>query len=350
MLSDLQARNFRCFEGITVPLVAGFNFFIGANGEGKTSILEAACILLRLQSQRTSSLAPVVRAGTKSFLVRGRFSDHRMELQYGGVRRRLRFDEIEQRQATEYLSLARVVSFANTDIELVRGGSEARRRYLDFAGIQLHPKYRPTLRAYERALRGRNALLKAMPARPGEIAAYNDLLVRHGRELGLLRAGLVNRLAPLAALAHREISSEKDALDVQFFAGNGPDFAAELAASRAQEERLRQTVVGPHRDDIELSIDGMPAQHFASEGQQRTAALALKVAQARLLTGDEATPPLLLLDDIFGELDPDRRNALLRAIPNDSQKLITATSLHWRSTEEEAVVWQLRDRKLVRQD
>src|ERR1035437_4946636 len=139
MLARLQLKDFRCFESLTVPLSEGFNFFVGANGEGKTSILEAACVLLRLQSQRSSSLAPVVRAGAKSFSVRGSWDGHALEFHYGGLRRRLQFDQVEQRTANEYLRLGRFVSFANTDIDMVRGGSEARRRYLDFLGSQLDP-------------------------------------------------------------------------------------------------------------------------------------------------------------------------------------------------------------------
>src|SRR5947209_905631 len=141
MLTDLELKDFRCFSSLTVQLAPAFNFFVGDNGEGKTSILEACCALLRLQSQRTSALAPMVRAGAKSFLVRGRFDGHLMEFQYGGLRRRLRFDEVEQRTANEYLRVGRVVSFANLDIEIVRGSSEPRRRYLDFLGTQIEARY-----------------------------------------------------------------------------------------------------------------------------------------------------------------------------------------------------------------
>jgi DNA replication and repair protein RecF len=347
MLARFQIKQFRCFEALSVPLSGGFNFFVGANGAGKTSILEAACVLLRLQSQRTSSLVPVVRAGAKSFLVRGVFDDHTMEFQYGGLRRRVRFDDVEQRTATEYLRLARVVSLANTDIEMVRGGSEPRRRYLDFLGTQLDPRYRATLRAYERALRSRNALLKSAQPRPRELAAYNEPLLTHGTQLGSMRAAIVERVAPVAAAAHAEISEGKEKLDIYFSAGNEADFAEHLARSRAQEERLRQTVVGPHRDDMDLFVDGMAAQNFASEGQQRTLALALKVAQARIFEAD-GTHPVLLIDDIFGELDPKRRNALLATLPRDAQKLVTATTLQWRIETGESVIFKLQDHELTK--
>src|ERR1043166_7913915 len=161
MLVDLQLRNFRCFESLGVEFSPGFNFFVGRNGQGKTSILEDACVLLRLQSQRSCTLLPIVRFGEKSFAVSGRGQNHLLEFRYSPLRRKIAFDQVEQRTLDEYLRVARVVSFANTDIELVRGGSETRRRYLDFLGAQIRPAYRPTLRAYERALRSRHALLRS---------------------------------------------------------------------------------------------------------------------------------------------------------------------------------------------
>jgi DNA replication and repair protein RecF len=343
MLAHLQLRNFRCFASLSLDFANGFNFFVGANGAGKTSILEGACILLRLQSQRSSTLLPAIRGGEKSFSLAGRWDSHLLQFGYSGLRRNLAFDEIEQRTGTEYLRLARVVSFANTDIELVRGGSDARRRYLDFLGAQIEPLYRPTLRAYERALRSRNALLKTARPSRRQIAAYDGPLVTHGRKLGELRRSLVELLAPPAEASHGAISGSREALAVAFVPGARGDFAADLVRSEAEEMRLRQTVVGPHRDDVALSIAGMAANQFASEGQQRTAVLALKVAQAHVLAAAAGSPPLLLIDDIFGELDRDRRNALLQQLPADSQKFVTVTSLAWRTGESDAPVFELAD-------
>jgi DNA replication and repair protein RecF len=348
MLAELQLRNFRCFESLRVEFARGFNFFIGRNGQGKTSILEAACVLLRLQSQRSSTLAPAVRFGEKSFGVSGRLENHLLEFRYSPLRRKVALDHVEQRPLDEYLRLGRVVSFANTDIELVRGGSEARRRYLDFLATQIDPLYRPTLRAYERALRSRNALLKSPLPRPREIAAYDPQLLDHGAKLGAMRARLVERLAPRAAAAHREISGMGETLELRFAPGNSDDFAGDLANSHAQELRLRQTIVGPHRDDIELLVEAKMANQFASEGQQRTVALALKIAQARVFTAEEGTPPLLLIDDIFGELDPVRRNALLEHLPAEAQKFVTATTMQWRHDGVDGPVFELRERELIR--
>jgi DNA replication and repair protein RecF len=351
MLTDLQMRNFRCFETLALQLEPGFNFFVGANAQGKTSILEAACVLLRLQSQRSSSLAPLIKLGEKSLQVAGHCDDHELRFRYSGLRRKVEFDEVEQITLAEYLRLARVVSLANADIELVRGSSEARRRYLDFIGAQIDPLYRPTLRSYERALRSRNALLKSPYPRPREITAYDAPLLAQGTPLTSMRAAFVERLAPFAARVHREISGSDEVLHIRFVPGSGDDFADELERTREQEMRLRQTVVGPHRDEIELCVQGMPAIQYASEGQQRTVALALKLAQARLFAQEPgASPPLLLIDDIFGELDPGRRNALLARLPNESQKFVTATTLGWRSGDVAGPIWELRDGGARRQD
>jgi DNA replication and repair protein RecF len=329
MLTDLGLQNFRCFETLRLELAPGFNFFVGANGEGKTSILEAACVLLRLQSQRSASLAPLVRLNQKSFALAGRYDGHRLEFRYSPLRRKVAFDDTEQRKLTDYLRIGRVVSFATTDIELTRGASEPRRRYLDFLGAQINPRYRPVLRAYERSLRARNALLKSPRPRAREIAAYDPPLIENGRLLLEMRAELVDRLSPFGAQAHREISAKGEILEITFAPGCAGDFGEALERSRAEEIRLRQTLVGPHRDDLQILVQGLAAAQFASEGQQRTAALALKIAQAEVLAAETGEGPLLLLDDIFGELDPPRRNALLAHLPAGSQKLVTATALEW---------------------
>jgi DNA replication and repair protein RecF len=348
MLADLQLRNFRCFESLGVEFSPGFNFFVGRNGQGKTSILEAACVLLRLQSQRSSSLAPLVRFGEKSFAVSGRGEDHFWEFRYSRLRRKISFDRVEQHALDEYLRVARVVSFANTDIELVRGGSEVRRRYLDFLAAQIDPLYRPTLRSYERVLRSRNALLKSAHPRPRELAAFDPPLLEHGAKLSAMRARLIDRLAPLAAAAHREISGTGESLEIEFSPGNSADFAGDLVNSQAQESRLRQTIVGPHRDDIQIRVEAHAASQYASEGQQRTVALALKIAQARVFLMEEGTPPLLLIDDIFGELDPVRRNSLLEHLPAAAQKLVTVTTMQWRENPCDGPVLELRDGALIR--
>lgn len=349
MLTNLRLRNFRCFEGVSVDIGPAFNLFLGANGEGKTTILEAACVLLRLQSQRSSSLVPVIQINKKFFEIRGRYDEHELEFRFSALRRRVKFDEIEQRTLREYLRIGRVVSLANADIELVRGGSEGRRRYLDFLGAQIDGSYRPALRAYERALRARNTLLKSPVPRAREVAAYDPPLIEHGRVLLRLRAELTEMLAPLATHAYQRISAGREKFELRFLPGASDDFGSDLERSHSESIRLRQTIVGPHRDDLELIVDHLPAPQFASEGQQRTIALAMKIAQAETLKkSSEGKAPLLLIDDIFGELDHERRNALLDNLPADSQKLVTATAMPWRDEITADTIYEMRDRRLRR--
>ena|SRR5438874_910990 len=349
MLTNLRLRNFRCFEGVSLDIGPVFNLFLGANGEGKTTILEAACVLLRLQSQRSSSLAPVIQIGKKFFEVRGKFEEHQLEFRYSALRRRVKFDEVEQRTLGEYLRIGRVVSLANADIELVRGGSEGRRRYLDFLGAQIDGSYRPALRAYERALRARNALLKSPLPRAREVAAYDAPLIEHGRVLLRLRAELAKMLAPLAMQAYQRISGGHEKFALRFLPGAGDDFGGDLERSHRESIRLRQTIVGPHRDDLELLVDDLAAAQFASEGQQRTIALAMKIAQSDgLKKSSGGKAPLLLIDDIFGELDPERRNALLYSLPTDSQKLVTATAMPWRDEITADTIYEMHNRRLSR--
>ena len=343
MLAQLRLQNFRCFDALAAEFGPALNFIIGRNGQGKTSILEGACVLLRLQSQRSSTLAPLVRFEQKWFGVAGSLDDHLLAFRWSALRRKLLFDEVEQRTTEEYLRAGRVVSFANTDIEMVRGSSEPRRRFLDFIGTQTDARYRPTLRAYERALRSRNALLRSPTARPRELEAYTLPLLEQGGRLADMRARLAVEIAPLAAHAHREVSATGERLELKLIPGNAADFAADLAQSRPQEQRVRQTVVGPHRDDLQLLVDGRPASQFASEGQQRTTVLALKIAQARFFAQCDGAPPLLLIDDIFGELDPVRRAALLRHLPAGSQKLITATTMPFAEAATDTRSFELTD-------
>ena len=183
-------------------------------------------------------------------------------------------------------------------------------------------------------------MLKAPQPRWREIAAFDEPLVAHGNTLTAARARLLADLQPLAQAAHHAISGARETLRIEYQPGAGADFASLLAHSHSEDSRLRQTSVGPHRDDVRFFLNEISAD-FASEGQQRTLVLALKLAAAQLLAEYFATPPLLLLDDIFGELDPARRNALLAALPPDSQKLITTTHLDWMPAAAAARVLRL---------
>lgn len=340
MLRELRLRDFRCFAEKEFRPAPGLNFLIGPNAQGKTSLLEAACILLRLQSPRTSSLGEAVRFDQPGFGLDGYWNERHLHVKYAGALKAFALDSKPQSRSADYLAVARVAWISNDDLQLVRGGGSQRRRYLDFLGAQVIPEYLRKLRAYERALRSRNALLKNNRPRR-EIAAFDGPLIDAGLVLLTARADLCTILGPLVTAACRQISGRQETLEIAYRPGSGPDFAAGLEQSHDEEIRLRTTVVGPHRDDIEIALDGRKAATFASEGQQRSVALALKLAQARALENEAGRPPLFLIDDVFGELDSLRRNNLLAALPAEAQKLITTTSIDWLETPQDAVRHEL---------
>ncbi len=340
VLTSLKVNQFRCFDSLRLSPAAGVTIFVGDNAQGKTSILEAACVLLRLQSPRASALGETTKFGHEAFAISGSLQDTELQLRHSEKSgRRLTVDGETQKRSGDYLRASElVVWMANDDLSLVRGGGEGRRRYLDFMAAQLYPAYRPALKTYERALRSRNFLLKRDAApRWAEIDAYTRLLGEQGAILTRHRREMIDQLRPYAAEAQRRISGREEKLELTYESASGgrpredgdTDLTAELLARREEEFRKRQTVAGPHRDDLSLSINDLPAAKYASEGQQRTLALALKLAQSRLFLEKRSRPPLLLVDDVFGELDPGRRNALMAAWPADSQKLITTTHLDW---------------------
>jgi DNA replication and repair protein RecF len=340
MLKELRLRDFRCFAEKEFHPAPGLNFLIGPNAQGKTSLLEAACILLRLQSPRTASLGEAVRFDQPGFGLDGYWNERHLHVKYAGALKAFALDSKPQSRSADYLAVARVAWISNDDLQLVRGGGSQRRRYLDFLGAQVVPEYLRKLRAYERALRSRNALLKNNRPRR-EIAAFDGPLIEAGVVLLTARAELCAILGPLVTAACRQISGREETLEIAYRPGSGPDFAAALQESHDEETRLRTTVVGPHRDDLEVSLDGRKAATFASEGQQRSVALALKLAQARALENEAGRPPLFLIDDVFGELDSLRRNNLLAALPVDAQKLITTTSIDWLETPQDAARHEL---------
>lgn len=331
MLTSLRLRNFRCFDTLSCALPAGTTVLIGENAQGKTSVLEAVCVLMRLQSPRTLRGVELIRFGHQEFGIAGTWDGRELKHTLTDGTRALFLDGTPTTKPAEYLQAsALVVWMGNGDLELITGSGEPRRRYLDFIGVQLHPEYRDALKRYEKALKARNFLLKrdAVPDWR-QIDAYTLILVENGNILTALRRQVIAALQPHAAAAHHQISGVSESLEISYQSASGTDFAASLEQRREQEAARRVTLVGPHRDDFLLSIDALPAAQYASEGQQRTIALSLKLAQATLLQDKREIAPILLLDDIFGELDPQRRNALLKALPAASQRLITTTHLHW---------------------
>lgn len=321
----LLLRGFRRFDSLEYQPGPGLNFITGANAQGKTSILEAACVLLRLRSPRTLTLMEMARFGGNAFALEGIVRQTRLSLTCNPPDRLLKLDGVLQSSSKDYLSMGRIVWFGSEDLSLVNGSAERRRKLLDSAGLQLNgTAYGQDLKSYDRALRSRNLLLREGKPRR-EVEAYDMPLCGSGDRIIAARRTLVAALSPLAKEACRRISREELTLDYQ--PGAVTPMREALTTTRDEEIRLRQTRVGPQRDDVTIDLNGIPAGTFASEGQRRTVAIALKLAVAALLYKENGSPPLLLLDDIFGELDPSRRDTLLQGIPSGSQAFLSTTDL-----------------------
>lgn len=322
--------DFRCFAALDLEVPASGAMLHGDNAQGKTSILEAICVLVRLHSPRTHRLASLARMGGDGFGIAGDPWGTERQVRHSRSGLILKTEEETHFSQGRYLAEGGlIVWMGNEDLELIRGSGEVRRRYLDFLGAQVDPHYRRSWSRYRRALKAKNLLLKEGRPRAAEILSYEEILVEHGTHLMEARAKLIAELSPHASQAQNAISGKDEPLTLHYLPASGPDLRESILQAREREIRLRQTVVGPHRDDLDLRLHGMPAGEFASEGQQRTLALSLKLAQGKLLEQHAGKLPIYLMDDIFGELDPTRRNALMNHLPPLAQKWITTTHLDW---------------------
>ena len=238
-LSSLRLRDFRCYASLQCPLTSGITIFTGSNAQGKTSLLEAACVLLRLQSPRTSSARELIRFGSPSFGIAGSTTHTELRHEAGPDGKSLLAGGQTVRRSADYLAASElVVWFSNSDRSLVTGTSDLRRRYLDFLGSQLFPDYLPTLRRCDAALRSRNFLLRRDTSPPWpQIDAYSRILATEGARLTELRSSLMNALGPAASAAHTAVSLSSESLSLPWHPGSEPDYLAQLERLRPEELR-----------------------------------------------------------------------------------------------------------------
>lgn len=355
-LIHLRLRDFRNYRRLDADFPPGFHVILGQNAQGKTNLLEAIYLLATLRSFRGVGSAQLVRQGQTGYFVGARLlsqAEHEIKLFWSARQRRLLLDGHPVRKLTDYLGVLRAVAFCTEDLQLVKGTARIRRRFLDLLLSQTQPDYLPVLQRFVQALRSRNALLKQGRLDPGALEGFTVELVRTGEELIRRRHELVPRLSPLARLAYRHISHDADELQLTYTPSVKKDFAVELAQSQARERSWRTTLIGPHRDDFELRLNDLPAGPYGSEGQKRSLAIALKMAQADFLTGIHGAPPILLIDDVMGELDAARRAGLLplleRAQQTRGQVFMTCAEENWpRELSRNLLRWEVRAGALAR--
>ncbi|MQA13659.1 MAG: DNA replication/repair protein RecF [Pseudonocardiaceae bacterium] len=348
----LALRDFRCWERLELTLEPGIAALVGANGQGKTNLLEALGYLATLGSHRVATDAPLVRHGADRAIVRGTVVHDERELSVEveitpGRANRARVNRSPVPRPREVLGILRSVLFAPEDLALVRGDPGQRRHFLDDLLVTRAPRLAGVRADYDKVLRQRSALLKT--ARHGgrggadlsTLDVWDGHLARHGAQLLAARLDLLAALGPHAVACYADVAPESRPVGLHYRSGLGealPVPAAgepadselieaalldELARVRDQEVERGACLVGPHRDDVELSLGGMPAKGYASQGESWSFALALRLGSYELLRA-EGAEPVLLLDDVFAELDRRRRARLAEVARAAEQVLVTA--------------------------
>jgi DNA replication and repair protein RecF len=360
-VTHLSLADFRNYATLEVDLGVGANVFVGSNGQGKTNLVEALGYLSTLSSHRVSTDQALIRQGTDAAIVRARVeNDERSilaELQInrsGANRAQINRVPIKTRELPRYFSS---VLFAPEDLSLVRGEPSGRRRFLDELLVLRAPRMSGVLADYDRALRQRNSLLKSArstglkESQLSTLEVWDERLIAFGSQIIEARGALVAELAPEVSDAYATIAgadhaaslasylsirssstAEDDEPDDEGTTGGvvsaavaAEEFARSLARSRRTELDRGLTVTGPHRDDLVLMLNGLPARGYASHGESWSFALALKLAAARVLRRESTIgDPVLVLDDVFAELDESRRGRLGDAVRDFQQVLITA--------------------------
>jgi DNA replication and repair protein RecF len=350
LVSHLSLRDFRSYAELEVDFPGGPQVVVGQNAAGKTNLLEALVVLAEGHSHRTSADAELIRWGTEfarveaavGSAVEADAGSDQLEvvlLQPGapGTRKRVKVNGVPRRPLA-LASALRAVLFAPEDMLLVVGSPGLRRGVLDRLVVQRIPAAGASLSTYARALSQRNNLLRRIRveiAAPDELRYWDEVVCVEGGRIVTWRLETLDVLAGPLEASHAEIAPAEERLSLRYL--SNASLAADEDPERALRRRLLetaekeiwngQTLVGPHRDDLSFQLGGRELSTFASRGQQRTAILALKLAQLDLLAQLDGRPPLLLLDDVFSELDPQRRAHLVRRIGGLPQAFVTTTTL-----------------------
>ncbi|MEU6341279.1 DNA replication/repair protein RecF [Streptomyces sp. NPDC046977] len=349
-VAHLSLADFRSYARVEVPLDPGVTAFVGPNGQGKTNLVEAVGYLATLASHRVASDAPLVRMGADRAIVRAAVvqgdRQQLVELEINpGRANRARLNRSSQVRPRDLLGIVRTVLFAPEDLALVKGDPGERRRFLDELLTARAPRMAGVRSDYERVLKQRNTLLKsaAMARRHGGRGAdlstldvWDQHLARAGAELLAQRLDLTHALQPLADKAYEQLAPGGGPVALEYRSSVGERIAGAsgreelygllleaLGEVRKQEIERGVTLVGPHRDDLSLNLGRLPAKGYASHGESWSYALALRLASYELLCADGGEP-VLVLDDVFAELDARRRDRLAELVAPGEQVLVTA--------------------------
>ncbi len=334
-ISNLSLTNFRSYKQLDLNLEPGISIFIGRNGEGKTNIIESILYLSFLSSHRVSNDQPLVQLGANSAYVRAKAQvpgrEVLVELEINADKaNRARINQNPVRSQKELFGVVQAVYFSPEDLDLVRGDPSERRKFLDQLITLRSPRIAGVISDYERALRQRNSLLKQRASQTS-LAPWDEQVATLGGEIIAVRLKTLENFEPLFKSIYREISSEKPAWLAYKSSIEEPSTSSEenrrkilerMAASRNSELERGLTLTGPHRDDLLLNLGEHLVKGYASHGESWSIALSLKLAMYQLLVND-GLAPILILDDVFSELDEERREHLIELAKRAEQTLIT---------------------------
>lgn len=364
----LSLNNWRNYDHLQLAFDPNFNILAGANGEGKTNLLEAISYLANGRSFRTHNESELVRFGEDSLaaaaVINNRLGETRIKIRFvtASRSREMSVNNVYTPRSL-YLRNLTTVLFTPEDLQLVKGAPHQRRRFIDEEIIKISPVYEHHLGRYQQVLRQRNSLLKNIRFNKETVAGlsgWDEQLALLGGAIIVRRRSIIHRLSLLARLAHRRLSGRLEILDLAYSTplpvkedASEEEVAGALlfALKKAKEEELRlgQTLVGPHRDDLTLKINGREARVFASQGQQRTLVLSLKLAELELIKGETGEFPVLLFDDVFSELDARRRQQLLLALNGKVQTFVSVAEPE-KTGRVRGILFQIEGGKVKRLD
>jgi len=336
-IESLKLSDFRNYENLELELCPGTNLFYGDNAQGKTNILEGVYLCGTTRSHRSTRDRDMIRFGQEEAHLRmeivSRDIPYRIDMHLRKNRAKgIAVNGVPIRRAGELMGLCRFVFFSPEDLNLIKNGPAERRRFLDMELCQLESVYVPALTGYTRALTQRNTLLKNLPPHPtaqdsAMLDVWDAQLVSYGCKVIASRQAFAQTLNTKTGPIHRRISGGREELTVLYEPDSPAErFEEELFAGRERDLYLRTTNRGPHRDDLCLRVNGIDLRRFGSQGQQRSAALSLKLSEIELVKEKAGDSPVLLLDDVLSELDERRERDLLESI-TETQTLITCTGV-----------------------
>ncbi len=336
-IAKLLLRDFRCHEEFLLDFSPGFNLFLGDNARGKTSILEAAHFLATWSSFRALRSSDMIRHGAESSQVAGKVGESTLRVVFSKEQRQSFIGREKCADRDHWRKLLQTVPFTTADNQIAKAGAGVRRRFLDSLIAAQFAPHAPALVDFKKLLRSRNLLLKKGVDRDSR-GLFDTITAQFALASGQIartRGQWTRKLSPLARLAYRKLSGGGEDLQLSYHDTGEGALGEKLIRLAREERRFRATLAGAQLDDLLLTLDGQPVTQFASEGQQRSVALALRLAQVELLKGLHGSWPVILLDDVMGELDEGRRNRLIELGNQCAQVLLTATEINWDQPQAE---------------